>query len=129
MSKFWLITKINILNFFNIKTISNSKYKSERKKNSFKLLLVIFIVLYISWYVYMMCKELMPAFVMLGEPIYLLALLFTITSIYILYANIFKIKSTLFDFKDYDFEKMLDEKDDDDLDGDESAKGLDALFG
>ena len=102
MSKFWLITKINILNFFNIKTISNSKYKSERKKNSFKLLLVIFIVLYISWYVYMMCKELMPAFVMLGEPIYLLALLFTITSIYILYANIFKIKSTLFDFKDYD---------------------------
>lgn len=102
MSKFWLITKINILNFFNIKTISNSKYKSERKKNSLKILFVIFIVLYISWYIYIMCKELMPAFVMLGEPIYLLALLFTITSMYILYANIFKIKSTLFDFKDYD---------------------------
>lgn len=32
-------------------------------------------------------------------------------------------------FKDYNFERIVDEKDDDDLDGDESAKGLDALFG
>ncbi|WP_407424573.1 hypothetical protein [Methanobrevibacter sp.] len=32
-------------------------------------------------------------------------------------------------FKDHDFENIVDEKDDDDLDGDESAKGLDALFG
>ena len=101
MSKFWLITKINILNFFNIKSLNNSKNKNN-KKSVFKGLLILFIILYIAWYIYFICKEMMPTFIVIGKPIYLLALLFTASSLYILYANIFKIKSTLFDFKDYD---------------------------
>ena len=102
MSKFLLITKINLLRLFDLTKNNNSKFKSERRKKSIKVLGITIIVGYILWYVYYLSKTLMPAFIMLGKPLYLLAFLFAICSLFILFSNIFKIKNILFDFKDYD---------------------------
>ena len=102
MNKFFLITKINLLSFFNLKRVTGSKFKSERKKNIAKALVFLIAILYLSWYIYMMVDMIMPSFVMIGKPIYVLAMLFTLASMFIFITNIVKIKSILFDFKDYD---------------------------
>ena len=102
MSKFLLITKINLLRLFNSTRSNNSKYKSERRKKSIKVLGIMAIIIYILWYVYYLSKTLMPSFISLGRPLYLLAFLFAICTIFIFFSNVFKIKSVIFDFKDYD---------------------------
>lgn len=102
MSKFFLITKINLLRLFNSTRNNNSKFKSERKKKSLKIIGISLIIGYLLWYVYYLSKTLMPSFIFLGKPLYLLGFLFSVCSIFILFSNIFKIKSILFDFKDYD---------------------------
>lgn len=102
MSKFFLITKINLLSFFNIKKVTGSKFKSERKKNIGKVLIILAAIFYLSWYIYMMVDNLMPSFVLIGKPIYVLAMLFTFSSLFLILTNLFKIKNILFDFKDYD---------------------------
>ena len=102
MSKFLLITKINILRSLNDTRINNSKYKSERRKKTIKTIGVALIVLYIMFYVYYLASSLIPAFITLGKPLYLIGFLFTICSIYILFSNMLKIKNVLFNFKDYD---------------------------
>ena len=100
MSKFFLITKINLLQSINYH--NNSKYKSERRKKALKGLLIGIIIIYILFYVYFIANSLMPSFVLINKPLYLLAFLFSICSLYIFFANLFKIKNILFDFKDYD---------------------------
>lgn len=102
MSKFLLITKINLLSIFNSTRINNSKYKSERRKKTIKILGIMAIIIYILWYVYYLSKTLMPAFISLGKPLYLLAFLFAVCTIFIFFSNVFKIKGVIFDFKDYD---------------------------
>ena len=102
MSKFLLITKINILQTFNLTKNNDSKYKSERRKKTLKLLGVIAIVGYIMWNVYFFTKSLLPAFIVINNPLYMIAFLFVICSCYIFFFNIFRIKGFLFDFKDYD---------------------------
>ena len=102
MNKFLLITKINLLGLFKATKSNISKYKSERRKKSLKIFGVICIISYILWYVYYISKTLMPAFISIGKPLYLLAFLFAICSLFIFFSNIFKIKSIIFDFKDYD---------------------------
>ena len=102
MSKFLLITKINLLRLFNSTINNNFKYKSERRKKTIKGIIISLIISYILFYVYFITNSLMPAFVEINKPIYVLAFLFAICSLYIFFANVFKIKSVLFDFKDYD---------------------------
>lgn len=100
MSKFFLITKISLLQSINFH--NNSKFKSERRKKTLKGLIIGIIIIYILFYVYFIANSLMPSFVLINKPLYLLALLFSICSLYIFFANLFKIKNILFDFKDYD---------------------------
>lgn len=107
MSKFLLITKINLLSFFNIKRITNSKFKSERKKNAYKALILIGIILYFAYYVYEMFKFMLPGFVLMNKPLYALGYLFSLLSLFILLSNIFRVKSILFDYKDYDLLNSL----------------------
>ena len=102
MSKFFLITKINLLRLFNSTRNNSSKFKSERKKKSLKIITIALIIGYLLWYVYSLSKTLMPSFILLGKPLYLLGFLFAACSLFILFSNIFKIKGILFDFKDYD---------------------------
>ena len=102
MSKFLLITKINLLRSFNLTINTNYKYKSVRRKKMLKGIVITLIVAYILFYVYFLTKTLMPTLLEIGKPLYILAFLFSICSLYIFFANIFKIKSVLFDFKDYD---------------------------
>lgn len=98
MNKFFLITKVNLQSFFNLR-----KFANVPNKNFFKNILVIAVIVYLSWYVYWMASLIMPSFVILNSDIYMLGMLFSITSIFILLNSIFKIKNILFDFKDYDF--------------------------
>lgn len=100
MSKFFLITKISLLQSINFH--NNSKFKSERRKKTLKGLIIGIVIIYILFYVYFIANSLMPSFVLINKPLYLLALLFSICSLYIFFANLFKIKNILFDFKDYD---------------------------
>ncbi len=102
MSKFLQIVKINILQTFNFRRNNTSKYKSERRKNGLKTLGVIAIVGYIMWYVYYLISSLLPGFITMGKPLYVIAFLFVICSIYVFFFNIFRVKTILFDFKDYD---------------------------
>lgn len=101
MSKLLSITKISLLYSLNYHN-NSSKFKSERKKRSLKGIGITLIVGYILFYVYYITKSLMPTFVSINKPIYILALLFAICSLYIFFSNLFKIKNILFDFKDYD---------------------------
>ena len=101
MNKLWLITKISLLNSISNRN-SNSKFKSERRKRSLKILGILLIVGYIMFYVYYVTNGLMPTFVAINKSIYVLAFLFAVCSLYIFFANLFKIKNILFDFKDYD---------------------------
>ena len=81
MNKFLLITKINLLGFLDIKRVTNSKYKKERQRNVFKVLLFIFIILYLSYYVYEMVVHLMPGFMSINMPIHLLHIAFHILGV------------------------------------------------
>lgn len=102
MNSFLQIVKINILQTFNFNRNNNSKYKSERRKKSLKTFGIIAIVGYIMWYVYYLTNLLLPGFVNIGKPLYVIAFLFVICTFYIFFSNLFRIKSILFDFKDYD---------------------------
>ena len=101
MSKLWLITKISLLYSLNYHN-NNSKFKSERKKKTIKGIAITLIIGYILFYVYYITNSLMPTFVAINKPLYILAFLFAICSLYIFFSNLFKIKNILFDFKDYD---------------------------
>ena len=102
MSKFLLITKINLLSIFNSTKLNSSKYKSERRKKSLKTLGITLIVGYIMVYIFTFTKSLLPSFVTINKPLYIIAFLFVICTLYIFFSNLFRIKSILFDFKDYD---------------------------
>ena len=96
MSKFLLITKINLLNIFNVSKLISFKSKNDKKKKVLKSLFIIGVLIYVSVGVYLLIHELMPAFISFGKPLYALAMLFSICSLYIFFANIVKIKSVLF---------------------------------
>ena len=102
MNKFLLITKINLLNFFNFQRNNNSQYKSINKKNYFKLLILVIAFLYLAYYIYYLSDNLMPGLIKLNIPNYLFGILYLIVNLFIITSNIFKVKSVLFDFKDYD---------------------------
>ena len=102
MSKYLLITKINLLSFFNLQRVNNSKYKSVNKKNYVKLLILIFAFLYLGFYVYYLSNEFMPGLIALNMSHILFGLMFLIVSLFIVTSNILRIKGVLFDFKDHD---------------------------
>ena len=102
MSKFLLITKINLLNIFNVSKLISFRSKGDKKKKIFKALFIIGVFVYVSVGIYILIHELMPSFISFGKPLYALAMLFSVCSLYIFFANIVKIKNVLFDFKDYD---------------------------
>ena len=102
MSKYLLITKINLLSFFNLQKVNNSKYKSVNKKNYARVLLLIFAFLYLAYYVYYISESFMPGLIELKVPNLLFGLMFLIVSIFIITSNILRVKGILFDFKDHD---------------------------
>ena len=88
MNSFLQIVKINILQTFNFNRNNNSKYKSERRKKSLKTFGIIAIVGYIMWYVYYLTNLLLPGFVNIGKPLYVIAFLFVICTFYIFFSII-----------------------------------------
>ena len=57
MSNFLKIVKINILQTFSFTKNNTSKLKSQRGKNSLKVLGIIAIVAYIMWYIYFLTNS------------------------------------------------------------------------
>ena len=102
MNSFLQIVKINILQTFHFNRNNNSKFKSERRKKSLKTLGIIAILGYVMWYIYYLTSSLLPGFITINKPLYVIAFLFVICTFYVFFFNIFRIKSILFDFKDYD---------------------------
>ncbi len=94
MNSLLLLTKVNLLAIFN-------KDRTNKKKNrGFILLLVAFI--YIGFTIYGFSKLLMEGYIALNAPYLLLAQFMLVTSIMIMFTNIYKVGGTLFNFKDYD---------------------------
>ena len=102
MNKYFLITKINLLSFFNLQKVNNSKYKSVNKKNYARLLLLIVAFSYLAFYIYYLSNEFMPGLIAMNVPNLLFGLMFLIVSIFIITSNILRVKGILFDFKDHD---------------------------
>ena len=102
MSKFLLITKINLLNIFNVNKLISFRSKNDKRKKIIKSIIMIGLFIYVSVGIYVLIHELMPVFVSINKPLYALGMLFSVCSLYIFFANIIKIKSVLFDFKDFD---------------------------
>lgn len=102
MNKYLLITKINLLSFFNLQRVNNSKYKSVNKKNYARLLLLVFAFFYLGFYIYYLSNEFMPGLIAMNVPNLLFGLMFLIVSVFVVTSNILRVKGVLFDFKDYD---------------------------
>ena len=102
MSKYLLITKINLLSFFNLQKINNSKYKSVNKKNYARVLLLTIAFLYLAFYIYYLSNEFMPGLIAMNVPNLLFGLMFLMVSFFVVTSNILRVKGVLFDFKDYD---------------------------
>ena len=107
MNNFLLLTKINILDFLNLKKITNYKYKKDRKKNLTRVLLAFVMIIIFLYYVYQTINKMMPNFVNDGKEIYILGEMFLFLSLFILLYDVFKIKNTLFKYKDYELLNTL----------------------
>ncbi len=102
MSNFLLITKINLMSFFDVKKVTNSKYNRDVRRNIFKIILFILVLAYFSFYIYQLVSFMMPGFILNNNPLDVLGVMFFGTSFFIIFYNVFKVKTILFDFKDYD---------------------------
>jgi len=102
MNKLWLLIKVNLLNLFGIGEIINAKTKEEKNKHLKKQLIFIGILLFFSYYIYIIANISMKGFILLNIPYIILAQYFVTTSIYIMFTNIFQAKNSLFSFRDYD---------------------------
>lgn len=97
MNNLLLLTKVNLKNIF------SSFTRTEGKKKSFsKSFIVVAALLYLAVYIFIIANEALPSFIELGGQELFLVLVFMLVSVYIAFMNIFRIKSTIFDFKDYD---------------------------
>lgn len=95
MNNLLLLTKINIKGLF-------KGYTSNKKKSSMAGLLFIAIFIYLGYSIYLMADLMMDGYNTLNIPYVLLAQFMMITSLFILFTNIYKTGGTLFKFKDYD---------------------------
>ncbi len=96
MSNLFRLTKINFLSLLNIK-------KSTKKHQKIlSVLLVIFVVLLLSFYLYMGYDYIMKGLILLNIPYILLVLAFCVTSLTIFLTNTYRVNGIIFGSKDYD---------------------------
>lgn len=93
MSNLLLLTKINLLSLFTS--------KDAKKKGRGQLLLLVAYG-YIIFMMYTLSKMMLEEYTALNVPYLLLVQFMLMTTIMILFTNIYKVGGTLFNFKDYD---------------------------
>ena len=101
MNDFFLITKINLLDFLNIRKITNFKYKKERQRNIIRISLFLIMIVLLFFFIYRNVSKLLPDFINLNKERYVLGISFIFVNIFIFIYNLFKVKGSLFNFKDY----------------------------
>lgn len=100
MNDFIKLTKINLKSFFTTSKFFYDQKTNKRKTG--KILLIIYVVLILGFYVYNFANMTMKGYMALNIPYVLLAEFMAISSMTLLTTNLYKIKGTLFGFKDYD---------------------------
>ncbi|HOO67902.1 MAG TPA: hypothetical protein PLC53_00860 [Bacilli bacterium] len=95
MSNLLLLTKINIKSLI-------KNYSSNKKKSSLGVLLIIGVLIYLEYSIYITADLMMEGYKLLNIPYMLIAQFMLITSLFVLFTNMYKSSGTLFKFKDYD---------------------------
>lgn len=95
MNSLILLTKVNLLSFFRNRNSNSKKTKSG-------IILFAFAFLYLAFYMYQLSNVMVKGYIQLNAAYLLLAQFMLISSIFILFTNIYKINGTLYNFKDYD---------------------------
>lgn len=93
MSSLLLLTKINLKAMFT---------RGDAKKKSKGSLLLLVAYAYIVFMIYQLSNIMIEGYIALESPYLLLAQFMLISSVMILFTNIYKVGGTLFNFKDYD---------------------------
>lgn len=93
MSNLLLLTKINLLSIFTSK---------DAKKKSRGQLLLLVAYGYIVFMMYTLSKMMLEGYIALNVPHLILAQFMLMTTLMIMFTNIYKVGGTLFNFKDYD---------------------------
>lgn len=101
MNDFFLITKINLLDFFDIRRIINFKYKKERKKNILRITFFLAIIVLLFIYFYKYFNKILPDFLAINKEFYVLLMAFLFLNIFIFLYNLLKVRNSLFNYKDY----------------------------
>lgn len=100
MNDFIQLTKVNLKSLF---TTSNFFYdQKNNKKKIGKIILIFYVIIALGAYVYMFANMSMKGYMILNIPYVLLVQFMVISSLSLLMTNLYKIKGTLFGFKDYD---------------------------
>ena len=102
MNKLWLLTKVNLLTFFDIGKAINTKGVKEKRQVLSKILLILFAYIVLAYSLYHYVKQIMPAYSSMNISYVILVQFFVLCSVFILFSNIFRINGILFKFKDYD---------------------------
>jgi ABC-2 type transport system permease protein len=96
------LIKINLLTFFDFYKIKNAKNFKEARKSLIIIILMVIAYIYLGFYVYFFASEFMEGYQLLNISYLLPTQFMVITSTFILFSTIYKVKGILFEFKDYD---------------------------
>lgn len=100
--KLFKLLKINLISYFNFYKVLNAKTISEKIKEILKLLFMLFIYCVIGIYIYFFARMTMNGYVSLKIEYVLLGEFFALSSIFALFATVFRVDGMLFNTKDYD---------------------------
>ena len=96
------LLKINLLTYFNFYKLLNAKNGKEKLKEMLKFLFMVFIYFVIGIYIFIFAKMVLNSYISLKIEYVLLGEFFAISSIFSLFATIFKVEGILYNTKDYD---------------------------
>ena len=102
MNKLLLLVKVNLINYNNLYSFVHID-QSKKKNNPFMNIgLVTLVILALSYSIYSFVDFSMEGYIAIKAPYVVLAQFFLVTSVFILFTNIYHIKESLFTFRDYD---------------------------
>ena len=95
MNNLLSLVKINVLGMFKNKNVSS------KKRNSGIILFTI-AFLYLAFYIYMLSNMLLDGLIQINAPYLVLVMFMIFSSLFIILTTLFRVGSTIFNFKDYD---------------------------
>jgi len=102
MKKMWLLTKVQLGNTFYQNIISKKINNSKKKKSSVLYIAILFFILLLAGCSFVYSYAIGTSLKMIGRLALLPELMMAVTSVITIITTIYKVKGTVFGFKDYD---------------------------